>query len=324
MSIDIKNGRYRARIMVDGKAMSSSFDTREEAIEWEAKQKRAYKGTAAHPLRIELLDYRTRITPTKKGRRQEHSRINGWLDTSLADMSVWDIKLHHVQAWVDLQENQGAAPTTILNRLSVLSKVFQETARKHQFQGLPNPCIGVRRPANRQPKDVRLGSDHEAILLEVCRSRRNVWLWYMTVLAMLTAMRAGELRAFTWNDIDGRTIHLKDTKNGTSRFVPLSQNAVAVLDAWRALVQPKDMGLPVFPVTEYALCNAFRAAVKYANKHHGLPHMTFHDLRHVATTRMSKRLSNILELSAVTGHKSVHMLKRYYHPDPNDIAAKLD
>jgi integrase len=160
-------------------------------------------------------------------------------------------------------------------------------------------------------------------MLEVCKCRNSPWLWYMVSLALLTAMRAGELRAFTWEDVGPRVIHLKDTKNGTARFVPLSSQAVAVLDAWRGLVEPQDKKLPVFPVTQYALCNAFRAAMKHANKHHGMPHMTFHDLRHVATTNLAKKLTNILELSAVTGHKSVQMLRRYYHPDVGELADKL-
>ncbi|CAO3418918.1 hypothetical protein [Azospirillum doebereinerae] len=57
--------------------------------------------------------------------------------------------------------------------------------------------------------------------------------------------------------------------------------------------------------------------------HPEFPHITFHDLRHVAATDISKKLSNILELSAVTGHKSIQVLKRYYNPDANELALKL-
>ena len=47
-------------------------------------------------------------------------------------------------------------------------------------------------------------------------------------------------------------------------------------------------------------------------------------MRHAAATSLSKKLSNVLELSAVTGHKSLAMLKIYYQPDPTDLADKLD
>jgi hypothetical protein len=38
---------------------------------------------------------------------------------------------------------------------------------------------------------------------------------------------------------------------------------------------------------------------------------------------LANKLPNILELSAVTGHKDLRMLKRYYHPKAEDLALKL-
>jgi len=62
---------------------------------------------------------------------------------------------------------------------------------------------------------------------------------------------------------------------------------------------------------------------KRARRRAGLEDVRIHDLRHTATTRLAERLSNVLELSAVTGHRQLAMLKRYYHPDPQAIANKL-
>jgi hypothetical protein len=38
---------------------------------------------------------------------------------------------------------------------------------------------------------------------------------------------------------------------------------------------------------------------------------------------MAEKLPNLIELSAVTGHKSLTMLKRYYHPRVADLVRKL-
>jgi hypothetical protein len=38
---------------------------------------------------------------------------------------------------------------------------------------------------------------------------------------------------------------------------------------------------------------------------------------------MAKKLPNLIELAAVTGHKDVRMLARYYHPKAEDLALKL-
>jgi integrase len=55
----------------------------------------------------------------------------------------------------------------------------------------------------------------------------------------------------------------------------------------------------------------------------GLMAVRFHDARREAATVMSKRLANVLELAAVTGHRTLSMLQRYYQPDPEDLADKL-
>ncbi|MHB1282419.1 MAG: tyrosine-type recombinase/integrase [Metallibacterium scheffleri] len=49
----------------------------------------------------------------------------------------------------------------------------------------------------------------------------------------------------------------------------------------------------------------------------------FHDLRNGAASRLAEKLPNLIELAAVTGHKDLRMLKRYYHPRASDLAKKL-
>jgi hypothetical protein len=38
---------------------------------------------------------------------------------------------------------------------------------------------------------------------------------------------------------------------------------------------------------------------------------------------MATKLPNLIELAAVSGHKSLKMLQRYYHPNPAELAVKL-
>jgi hypothetical protein len=38
---------------------------------------------------------------------------------------------------------------------------------------------------------------------------------------------------------------------------------------------------------------------------------------------MATKLPNLIELAAVSGHKSLKMLQRYYHPRSEDLAIKL-
>jgi integrase len=129
-------------------------------------------------------------------------------------------------------------------------------------------------------------------------------------------MRRGELLSLTWDNIDfrRRTAYLPETKNGEARTVPLSSRAIAVLTAL-----PRSMDGRVFPITANALKIAFERAVRRA----GIEDLHFHDLRHEATSRLAEKLPNVIELAAVTGHKDLRMLKRYYHPRAEDLARKL-
>ncbi|MCG1048333.1 tyrosine-type recombinase/integrase [Mycetohabitans sp. B6] len=99
-----------------------------------------------------------------------------------------------------------------------------------------------------------------------------------------------------------------------ARDVPLSSRAVTTLSAL-----PCHVSGYFFPITP----DVFKKVLVRACERARLDNFHFHDLRHEATSRIAKRLDNILELSAVTGHKTVQMLKQYYHPRATDLALKL-
>ena len=40
-------------------------------------------------------------------------------------------------------------------------------------------------------------------------------------------------------------------------------------------------------------------------------------------TVVADRVPNVVELSAITGHRDLNMLKRYYHPNAERLAVKL-
>jgi len=68
----------------------------------------------------------------------------------------------------------------------------------------------------------------------------------------------------------------------------------------------------------------FDKLFREAKRDAGLSHIHFHDSRREAATTMARKLSNVLELAAITGHKSLSMLQIYYKPTAADLAARLD
>jgi integrase len=243
-----------------------------------------------------------------------------------------------------------------IKRLGFVQTGLLNHARREWGIHVENPIPYVKRPEKSRARDRRLSPIEEQYLLAALaegerkpdgtfgKGARNPWLGPLVRLAFETAMRRGELLSLRWENVDlaRRAAFLPDTKNGDSRDVPLSSRAVAILKALpyspAEEVQPDNgrSGL-VFPTTALALRRGFgraieRAQLKCADDRRKarqqpisgfLEDVRFHDTRHEAASRIAEKLSNILELSAVTGHTDVRMLKRYYHPRAEDLAKKL-
>lgn len=259
----------------------------------------------------------------KRGIEQIRKRVSRLKTEAFASYFVSGVTVVDLQRWIDRREKEGKAPTTITNELSVISNTFKFLNRQPGFEGLGNPARGVGKPRSRPAREVSLSADHEARLLDAIIRRpvrSTYWLLPMVRLAILTGMRQGEIRLLTWNNVhfSEAWAHIpesKDVKGSRPRNVPLLPEAVAVLSDWRE--RSKTGEIAVFPgVTDQAVSKAFAAVAETA----GLPHLTFHDLRHVAVTRLSKVTRDALELSKFSGHKSLSVLQDYFNPEAADLA----
>lgn len=219
-------------------------------------------------------------------------------------------------------EDAAAAPrisgATVKTELDLLSKLIK--VGEQEF-GVPapagNPVHSIRKPSGGKGRDRRLTKVQWQALERECRASGNRWLWPAVQLAVETAMRRGELLGLQWKDVDHehRIAMLAITKNGEARAVPLSSRALAVMDTL-----PRSLGGRVIDCGPRTLYSAFKAACDRA----GIKDFTFHDLRHEALSRLAERGDfTVLELAAVSGHKTLQMLKRYTHLRAEKLAQKL-
>ena len=264
----------------------------------------------------ELLNrYLEEVTAKKKGAHAESYRIRALLRHSLAFRIVATIRGSDIAAYRD-ERLATVTPPTVKRELVILGHLF-ETARKEWGIHVDNPVRMVRPPASAKPRERRLQGKEEEKLLKACGKARNPYLAPIVRLAIETGMRRSELVKLHWEhvDIKRRTAHLPDTKNNEPRTVPLSTAAVQALKAL-----PRAINGQVFPgITTEAVKLAFARAIARA----GIEGLRFHDLRHEATSRLFERGLNIMEVSAITGHKDLSMLKRYTHLRAEDLAKKL-
>jgi integrase len=97
--------------------------------------------------------------------------------------------------------------------------------------------------------------------------------------------------------------------------IPLSKRAVASIGEL-----PRSLDGTLFPVHTETIKQSFRAAVKRA----GVKDFHFHDLRHEAVSRLFERGLSMVEVAAISGHKTLAMLSRYTHLRAEDLARKLN
>lgn len=263
-----------------------------------------------------LERYITDICPSMRGGTEDTIRLRAMCRTRLAKLSMAALTPMAIAAYRDERLKRVKAGT-VIRELAYLSAIINH-ARREWGINITNPVASVRKPPTPQGRDRVLTAEEESRLLVALAptARRNPWLRPMAILSLETAMRRGELLALRWSNInlEDQTAFLPMTKNGTARTVPLSRKAVDLL---RDL--PRCIDGSVFPINAPAHHKAFKRACKRA----GLVDLHWHDLRHTAITRLATKLPNLIELAAVSGHRSLTMLKRYYHPSAADLAKKI-
>lgn len=168
-----------------------------------------------------------------------------------------------------------------------------------------------------------------------CSPLRGTVLGTALLLLYLTGLRAGEVLRLSVQDVDfqSKALHIRDTKFGKSRLVPVAQDLIECLHVCHDSIS-KRLGQrgsqdPFFctskgkPYSATALYDAFRqtlarADIKWIGKGEG-PRM--HDLRHsVAVLRMLLWYKEGVDLevklpllATYLGHKNLLSTQRYLH-----------
>jgi len=315
---------WRVQIAIKGVRESRVFATKTEAVAWAAQRETEIRTDnptgiqRGRTLRAAFDRYEKEISVHKRGGDKESIRFtaigrNVIDGKPLKDWKLADITPDVLGKWRDYRLTVDQVKGSSVNRdLNLLSHVFSNAAKEWKWIAT-SPTTDVRRPDDPPPRD-RLYTQDEIERLcaamsidlhqtaPVTSSTQRVGIAFLS--AIETAMRAGEICGLMPGDIVGRVATLQQTKNGTKRPVPLSSRAVALL---KLLPAPKDGGT-VFDLAPKLLDALFRKAKNKAM----IEGVTFHDTRHLAITRLAKKL-NVLDLARMVGHRDLKQLQVYYN-----------
>lgn len=330
---------WRVQVRRKGGALSATFDTKAEAEAWAiATEAKILAGNGVETIFQEPIApvagkaakdvftrYAKEVSPGKRGGRWEEIRIKMLIRRSrLFDRPITAITGPDMAEWRDKRLCKVSA-STVNRELCLISSMFTHAMKEWRVGLTFNPCALITKPRKPRPRTQRVtAADRKAIIAKLGwngisePTTSGQWVAFAFYLALETAMRKGEILSLRWSDIDfdARHAHLDMTKNGDERDVPLSKAAMALL----RIVKKREPAAPAVPVQTGHFDKLFRDAKREA----GLSHIHFHDSRREAATTMAPKLSNVLELAAITGHKSLSMLQIYYKPSAADLAARLD
>ncbi|WP_263377702.1 tyrosine-type recombinase/integrase [Granulicella paludicola] len=150
------------------------------------------------------------------------------------------------------------------------------------------------------------------------------------VVSLQTGMRAGEQYGLTWSEVDLRAkqIHVRESKNGTERYIPMLPEVVAAFKTLKAMgLERKDRaegqpnGSPddsCFALSGY---KKWWAAVLREAK---IKKYRWHDNRHSFCSRLVQAGKSLKVVQELAGHRDVKMTARYAHLDQRSKREALE
>jgi integrase len=332
MAVFKRNGWYQYEFLYGGKRVQESARTKSKTIAKEAERKRREEleraaiglpaegradriASVAEKINAYLESYhvnhRAKSIAFATGRLENVRRL-------LGSVLLSDLKEREIRRYMAKRIEEGVCGRTINAELGELSRAIGS----HWRVLWPK----VRKMEERKDVGKALSGEEEQRIKTALLTAHSPVIGVFVRIALLTAMRSGEIQNLTWGQIDLNRQHLTvgraKTSSGTGRIIPLNNELLNTLIAHRGWFlqmfgdakqdwflfpfgkpTPND---PTRPMT--TIKTAWNALRKSAGVQCRL-----HDLRHTAATKMAESGASDSAMLSIMGHMSRAMLERYSH-----------
>ncbi len=297
--------KWYAETYLHGERKGRTFNTKSEAREW-----------AENPLpeiNLHALaeKYLREVAPYHKGYRQEILRLRRVV-RDLPDIPVTNLTKDTFAAW-KYELSQTVKPGTVRRYMTLLNAMFNHAVNEWGYLNT-NPLKTIKKPPDKRRDRVPTEKEIVTILAKLGYSGPVETIQHEIAVSLLialeTAMRAGEILSICPENTKGRVVTLVDTKNRDKREVPLSTEAVRLIE--------------LLPGNKFTVSSAVHSSLfSRAVKDSGIEDLRFHDSRALGLMRLSKKV-DVLMLARIVGHRSPTSLMIYYRESAADIARLLD
>jgi integrase len=316
----LPSGKFRAQVRVKGQYQGRTFVRKTDAKAWATATEAALASRAATgvvpPGSITVME----VIEAYLQQANLHGNTAPTLrrlGKTIGNVPVGELKVAHLQAYVDLRLAEGVKGATMARGLSLLGGALNWARYTRGLDVNPELPKEMRKSLAAARVDMtsserdRYITDTELELMRATfRAQKALVLPMVDIMnfALATAMRRGEIVGLLHEDLDAeaRTVIIRDRKDpkrkiGNHQTVPLSTAALAIIAK-----QPTAAGR-IFPFTGQSVSAAWILARDRA----GITDATFHDLRHRAITDLFAKGLTIPQVSLMSGHKTWEQLRRY-------------
>lgn len=340
--IRLFRGKYKWELMVNGTRRSGTCETLDKAIE----QRSLLQNSMKQEMEKDVERGRPALTPMYKPvEKKETAYYCPTLKEAITQMfradwcnakSSYTIKLNCNAAIAfygpDMPINQldteaidaysahlkalGNSRATINRKLSVISKILARAFEKGRIDRKPY----IERQPEPEGRIRFISADEEREILALCLKYKDHRFYNIVCTLIDTGMRCGELRKLTIYDIQPEqgahgVVYLNETKNGTSRTIPLTERAYEALSYLAKTA--KDSEKVVYESQKWI--DTHWGRIRTAMGKQDDPNFVPHILRHTCCTRLMQKGAPLKKVQIFMGHKDIHTTMRYTHLCPNDI-----
>ena len=324
-----KSGIYYADINIDGRRIERSLKTRDyaEAVYKLGKLKKAQETS------FDTFDPFNEPMLLSEGlERAMEERFSSYADSKtaqahiktiiklLGDLPLHEISARHISYLRNTLKKQGKVEGTInryMGHLSViLHLAMEEWEELETVPRIPRYKEKGKRYYILNPKDEKrlLEWMYEHKVQVSKKTARDGWHYAQLATVLLdTGLRLSEGLNLEARDIEGSTVVVrsKNAKSGKARSVPLSVDAMGVLQDRLGMTDGNPTDALFAGLGKWAAIDRMRKAKKGLNLEH--TDLGWHSLRHTCATRLLAAGSDIVTVQTWLGHHDIKTTRRYLH-----------
>lgn len=221
------------------------------------------------------------------------------------------------------------APATINHTIDVIRQVFNAARNAGKFTG-DNPASKVVRMKKDNRRIRFLSKEEASILLAELAKCKNINLHDMALLGMYCGLRAGEIFALQWIDINfnTRNITIRDPKGVINRHPNMN---IAVFEMLKRRHNNQNVGQLIFAKRNgeqiQEVSNQFQRIIDRLGFNDDIADernkVVFHTLRHTFASWLAMAGVDIFTIKELMGHSDIKMTQRYMHLAPSKYASAI-